>query len=63
MNEKDRQKLDEIEDKIDDIRINHLVHIYEVIGRLSGKMSVLIPLVIALIALIAGLYVLLIAGE
>jgi len=46
-----------MEKKVDDIKDNHLPHIYEVLGKLTGKLTVIIPLIIMILALIGGLYV------
>jgi len=62
MNQQDRQRLDRLEAKVDDIRDNHIAHIYERLGSLTGKMSILIPLIIAIMGLIGGLYAILIRG-
>ena len=62
MNQDENKRLDRIESKVDDIRDNHLPHIYEVLGKLNGKWSVMIPLIICILGLIAGLYVLFIKG-
>jgi len=57
MNTDDRIRLDRMEKKVDDIKDNHLPHIYEVLGKLTGKLTVIIPLIIMILALIGGLYV------
>ena len=62
MNAEDRKRLDEFEVKIDAIKDNHLTHIYEVLGKLTGKMTVLIPLVLAVLALVGGLYLAIFLG-
>ena len=62
MNTDARTRLDQIDKKVDEIKDNHLPHIYEVLGKLTGKMSVLIPLVLGILALIGGLYVAIFLG-
>jgi len=62
MNQDDRHRLDGLEKKIDDIRDNHLAHIYERLGQLNGRWSILIPLSICILGSIIGLYMLLLRG-
>jgi hypothetical protein len=57
MNQFDKDRLDRLEGKVDDIKDNHLSHIYDAIGNLNGKLWVLIPIVLSLVGLIIGLYV------
>ena len=63
MNHQDRDELTRlstrvgnIEKQLETIITNHLPHLLEKVGSLSGAMKVLIPLIILLIGLIAGLY-------
>ena len=63
MNNQDRDKLTKldtrmgnVEKQLETIITNHLPHIMEKLGNCSGALKVLIPLVILVLALIAGLY-------
>ena len=56
MNNGDRQRLDVVEQKIDEIKDKYLTDIYKAIGKNSGKIAVIIPLIIMLLALVIGLY-------
>jgi len=60
MNEDDRKRLDSIESKVDDIKDNHLTHIYEVLGGLKGRWTIMIPLMVGIFLAIIGLYALII---
>lgn len=63
MNNQDRDRLSVLEievrnntGQLETIIKNHLPHIMESLGNLSGALKVLIPLVILVLGLIAGLY-------
>ena len=63
MNGQDRDELTQLKvevknnsKQLETIITNHLPHIMEKLGSCSGAMKVLIPLVILVLALIAGLY-------
>ena len=44
MNADDKTRLDHIEQKLDDIKDNHLTHIYKALGECMGTLKVLCPL-------------------
>ena len=58
MNKDDRESLERLEGKVDDIKDNHLTHIYERLGFLSGSLGFIKT---TNIAIIAGIFVLIVA--
>lgn len=63
MNDKDRDELTELKvevrnntKQLENLITNHIPHIMKDIGYCIGSLKVLIPLVILLLGLIAGLY-------